>query len=163
MEKITASFNSFISRIDAFAFVPTFRTSKHQRGMPTCCGILATLVILIITVMNLVIRTELLINNGKTINAEIINLDAIEPKKTFDFVIGSSEPSTGYNMQIAFGIYNNYNFDVPVDLPRLGTLRTYLFQMKSSASGGITTSYKNLTSHVCDNRDVGLFNALGGY
>ena len=88
MEKITASFNSFISRIDAFAFVPTFRTSKHQRGMPTCCGILATLAILIITMINLVIRTELLINNGKTINTEVNNLDAIDPKNTFNFKIG---------------------------------------------------------------------------
>ena len=64
---------------------------------------------------------------------------------------------------MALGLYNNYYFDTPVGLNRLGDVKAYLFVMQSGDSGGIETSKVPIPLHPCDNNDLDLFNALGRY
>ena len=80
---------------------------------------------------------------------------------TWTFETGKMDPETGYDFEIAFGIYNATDFKPPVGIERIGQPKVYMFKMNTDANGGIIKERKELKMHQCNMGDIDIFNKLG--
>jgi hypothetical protein len=76
--------------------------------------------------------------NYKGVNLnQIVESGGYLGKDSWKFTIGEKDNTTGYDFQIAFGIYNFSNFKVPREVERIGTPKAFMFNMRTDADGGI--------------------------
>ncbi len=82
---------------------------------------------------------------------------------SWTFETGKYDSETGYDFEIAFGVFNATDFKPPVGIERIGQPKAYMFNMHTDANGGIIKERKELKMHQCNMGDIEIFNKLGQY
>ena len=106
--------------LDIFAFKPSLRASKNSDKLATPPGLIATLIIFIVSCIFLSNKSNRLTShhgaNYSQKNIENYYYD----DKGWSFYPGTDDEETKYDFLLAFGVYNATDFKSPSQVERLG-------------------------------------------
>ena len=156
-------FDKWASGLDLFALTPSFRASQKQKSLSTPIGLISTLIISIVLIIFMSLRYNTLTYKIGSIDNSIMEKNYYVGQDAWTFETGKIDPETGYDFEIAFGIYNATDFKPPVGIERIGQPKVYMFKMNTDANGGIVKERKELKMHQCNMGDIDIFNKLGQY
>ena len=88
---------------------------------------------------------------------------AIDPNDVLGLRVNEPDLNTGFDFQLAMGIFDTVNFQTPIDLDMIGTVEAYLFRMTTNNAGGIDRVKVQLNTQRCAKSDIPMFQRLGKY